>query len=124
VGIKKVYILGLFLIAGSYFWLPAIHDVPQLLAYVCVMGFATGGCCASQAIMISSLFGLRSHGIIFGVSNTSFSLAAAAAPFLAGYIFDVKGSYNLAFIIVGIISFIGMVLTFFLKPAKGKSANG
>jgi MFS family permease len=120
IGVKRVYALGLFLIAGCYFWLTTIHDVPQLFAYVCVLGFATGGCCASQSIVISSLFGLRAHGTIFGVSILCFSLAAAGAPLLAGYIYDVKGSYNLAFIIVGIISLIGLVLTLMLKPLSQK----
>jgi transposase len=59
--------------------------------------FANGGMGAAESPLVAALFGLRSHGLILGVVDLGFTIGAAVGPFLAGYIFDVAGSYQVAF---------------------------
>jgi cyanate permease len=45
-------------------------------------------------------------------------LAGAVGPIMAGYLFDVTGSYREAFLVTGLITFLGVVAMFFARPAR------
>jgi MFS family permease len=49
-----------------------------------------------------------------------FTVGAALGPFLTGYIFDTRASYDIAFLLCGIIGVIGAALSVLLSPIKGK----
>jgi len=93
----------------------------MLYLFAIIFGFTQGGMGVSESPLVAKLFGLSSHGLIFGVAALGFTLGAAIGPLLAGYIFDVTGSYQLAFIIVGISGTIGLVLTIALRPVRRKA---
>ena len=61
--------------------------------------------------LIAELFGLSSHGLILGVNVLGYSIGAAAGPLVAGYLFDVTGSYQLAFLACAIAGILGLILT-------------
>ena len=65
--------------------------------------------------LLAELFGLRSHGLIFGVANFGHTIGAALGPVASGFIFDVTGSYQEAFITCRAISFLGLILTILLR---------
>ena len=44
-------------------------------------------------------------------------IGEATSPVIAGYIFDIAGSYNLAFLICAVASVTGLILVLLLKPA-------
>ena len=64
-------------------------------------------------------FGLKAHGVIFGTAIMFGGTGGmASGPLIAGYLFDITGSYNLAFLIFTITAAIGFVLMLLLKPVK------
>jgi cyanate permease len=63
---------------------------------------------------VAELFGLRSHGLIFGVFAISVSWGGAMGPLLTGYLFDVTNSYQMAFQLCGVISLIGILFAAFI----------
>jgi len=89
-----------------------------LYLFAAVFGFAHGGCGASESPLVAALFGLSSHGLIFGVVGLGFTFGAAISPLVAGYIFDVTGSYQLAFMVCAIIGVIGIILTTLLTHTR------
>ena len=68
-------------------------------------------------LLIGECFGLRAFGKILGVITISATLGAATGPVLTGRIFDVMGSYDLAFIL-HIVSFTaaGLAICFLRMP--------
>ncbi len=44
-------------------------------------------------------------------------IGEATSPVIAGYIFDIAGSYNPAFLICAVASVTGLILVLLLKPA-------
>lgn len=70
--------------------------------------------------LIADLFGLGAHGVVLGLTTVGYTIGAAVGPVLGGYIFDVTGSYNLAFILSGILGIVGLVLAMLIKPLKDK----
>jgi len=72
----------------------------------------------SQAPLLARLFGLGSHGLIFGVVDFGFIVGSAVGALVTGYIFDITGSYQIAFFICAILSVVGLILTLVLRPAR------
>ena len=68
--------------------------------------------------MVAELFGMRSHGISFGSVMFGMTLGMGFGPMMTGYIFDVTGSYQLAFLILAILNVIGLILVLCLKPVR------
>jgi OFA family oxalate/formate antiporter-like MFS transporter len=98
-------------------------EVWGLYLFAIIFGFAFGGCGASESPLVAGLFGLKSHGLILGVITFGFCMGAAVGPFLAGYIFDVADSYQVAFLVCAATSVIGLILTLLLHPLKKVSLN-
>jgi len=70
------------------------------------------------AALIGEIFGLRHMGEIYGSTIVFAGIGGAAGPILAGYIYDVTTSYNLAFTLAGIMALAGALATCFIKMPK------
>jgi MFS family permease len=115
IGVRLVYFIGFILMTACLFWLIIINSIVPFYIFAAIFGFGLGGMSASQSLVVASLFGIKSHGIIFGILNNGFSIGATITPFLAGYIFDVTRAYYPAFFISGSIGCVGLILTIWLK---------
>jgi len=120
IGNKQVFIIGFILMSAALFWLVIARETWMLYLFAVVLGFARGGMAASDSPLVAGLFGLNSHGLIFGVTSLGFTIGAALGPFLAGSIFDNTGSYQMAFLISAAISIVGLVITALLTPITGE----
>jgi len=118
IGNRQVFILGFVLMAAALFWLVPATETWMLYLFAIIFGFASGGCIMSESPLVAELFGLRSHGLILGVTSFGYCIGAAAGPFLAGYIFDVTGSYSVAFLVCAAASVLGLILSAVLTPTK------
>jgi len=65
--------------------------------------------------LVAESFGLKAHGLIFGVINLSYSLGSGTGPLLAGYIFDITGSYIMAFLIYGMLGLAAVIVASLLR---------
>ncbi len=117
-GNRQVLIIGFILMSAALLWLAPATEMWMLYLFAAVFGFAFGGCTASESPLVAVLFGLRSHGLIFGVLGVGFTIGAAAGPLVAGYIFDVTSSYQVALWVSAAISVVGLVLTTVITPTK------
>jgi MFS family permease len=77
------------------------EDLPILLLYA-VSGLGFGMRIALLAAIPAELFAGRNLGVILGVANGGGGLGGFIGPFLGGWLFDVTGSYALAFTIAGL----------------------
>lgn len=120
IGNRTVFIICFTLMATSLFCLMSVERT--LLIFLCTIAFglAYGGNATSQSPLLAKLFGLRSHGLIFGAVNNGFTIGATIGPVVAGAIFDVTGGYSLAILVIGTIAATGLALTILLKVFSGK----
>jgi predicted MFS family arabinose efflux permease len=120
IGNRQVFIIGFILMSASLLWLVPAKELWGLYLFAAVFGFAFG-CAASESPLVAELFGLSSHGLILGVINCiGFTFGAAAGPLIAGYIFDITNSYQLAFIVCAATGVVALILAVLLRPT-GKS---
>ena len=120
IGNRNAFIISFFLISAAFFWLAPAQGEWQIYLFAIVYGFAFGGCEAQWSPMAATLFGLNSLGLILGTITTGFSAGSALGPIMAGYLFDIGGSYQTAFLVCAVAGVIGLTLTIFLKPIKTK----
>src|SRR5581483_4737774 len=68
IGNKHVYIASFVLMIVALLWLLTIHDVWALYAFGTLFGFAYGGLATAHSPLVAWLFGMKQHGLVFGVS--------------------------------------------------------
>jgi len=118
-GRKPLIMISALLMAGAMFWLTWSSSSWMLYLFAVVFGFSYGGISSPVNAFIGDVFGTRHIGVILAVLSSPFSIGAAVGPALAGYIFDVSGSYYLAFLAGMVAALITAILALFLRvPAK------
>jgi len=118
IGNKTAITIGFVLLSVILFWLQLAEMVWMLYLFAVVFGFAYGSVLSPQSPLIAELFGLRSHGAILGVIFFSATIGGAIGPILAGHIFDITSSYQLAFLICGAVAIMAIILTSLLRPTR------
>lgn len=119
IGNKRVYLLGFLVSAADLLFLSFNNAILAFFLFAIIFGIFLGGLGSSQPSWIANLFGLKSHGLLYGICGFGFTLGAAVGPYVSGRIFDISGSYQMAFIICAIVALFGVILTLLLKPVKG-----
>ncbi|GAI56795.1 unnamed protein product [marine sediment metagenome] len=98
----------------------AAKEVWLLYLFAVVFGFGYGGLAALMSPVPAELFGLRSLGTIVGAVMCSFTIGGAIGPVLAGRIFDVTGSYYLAFMTCTAVGITGIIVSALLRLPSGQ----
>lgn len=98
-------------------WLLVAKDLWELYLFAIVYGFGWGALAVLRFAVTAEAFGLSSVGLIMGTLGFSESLSASLSSYLGGFVFDLSGSYNIAFMICIAISSLGILLSWKLKPS-------
>lgn len=78
-----------------------VGSTPAIALAAAILGLAGGACAQSAVYLVTRYAGLRSYGAVFGVLSSIMGLAMGAAPWFAGKVFDLSGSYQI-FLLIGI----------------------
>jgi MFS family permease len=118
IGNRNAFVVGFVLMVASLFWLVFVREIVMLYLFAIVFGLALGSMGTSESPLIASLFGLRSHGMIYGVVGLGFTAGGAVGPVMSGYLFDLKGDYQLAFLSCTMLGVVGLISVSILRPTK------
>ena len=122
VGGKRALVMCLVPLLLSLLILLVIDTASLLFLVMVVYGFAHGGLFTVMSPVVAEYFGLKAHGALFGLIVFFGTISGAVAPVLAGYIFDTKGSYSIAFLILAAMVSAGLLLTFFLPSVRSSKS--
>ncbi len=86
--------------------------------FAIVFGFAYGGEVPQVPVLIGQFFGLRAVATLVGVIVFGATVGGGIGAWVGGKVFDLTLSYQLAFTIAAVASFIAVVLTLMLKKSK------
>ena len=120
IGNRNAFVVGFVLMVASLFWLIFVREVVMLYLFAIVFGLALGSMGTSESPLIARLFGLRSHGMIYGVVGLSFTAGGAVGPVMSGYLFDLNGNYQLAFFSCTLLGVVGLISVAMLRPTGKK----
>jgi MFS family permease len=115
---KYVMLAACLFVAGGVplLFSPDLSRMAYLFAVV--FGFGMGADYMMIPLITAECFGLRSLGRIMGIIITTDSLGQAFAPVVVGHIYDVRGSYGWAFILLTAMAGTGALAIALLKRPK------
>ncbi len=115
IGNRNIILISLILLSLTMLWLLTAKESWMLFLFSALFGYAYGGTVAVNSPLAVDLFGLSSHGLIFGVAGIGFNLGGAAGPLLTGHIFDITGNYQSAFQVCSVIGITGVLTIIAIK---------
>jgi MFS family permease len=98
------------------------HDLPLLLLYT-ASGFGFGMRIAQLSAIPADVFSGPHLGAILGVVQAGGGLGGAIGPFLGGWLFDITGSYWLAFLAAGVAVAGSAVAAWFAARPTGRAPD-
>jgi MFS family permease len=93
------------------------HWSPAVLGFAIVFGFAMGADYMLIPLVAADCFGLPALGKILALVIMADSLGQTFGPVMAGHIFDVRHSYDLAWFIITVAGVLGVVAVALIRPA-------
>ena len=124
VGTRRALVICFIIISIAFSWLQIAQGIWALYLFAVVYGFAHGGFFALISPLIAELMGTRSHGAILGLVFFISQMGGAVGSVMTGRIFDLTGSYRVAFLISLVLSITGFGLAKSLKPASFNAKGG
>jgi len=115
IGNKRAHVICFAFLSAAFICLSVSNELRTLYLFAALYGFAHGGLWALVSPMVAELFGMGSHGAIFGVVYFIITVGGTIGPVLAGHIFDVTSGYQLVFLVCVTLSVIATILVLFLK---------
>ena len=120
IGNRQAFMISFAATTVSLTWGLAAKDLWELYLFAFVFGFGWGNQAVLRFALTSEVFGLGSLGLIMGTLGVAEAGAAAFGSYFAGYVFDMAGSYRSVFWAGIVVSMMGILLAWWLKPAIQK----
>jgi len=115
IGRKRAGVICALGMGGAMLLLVGGSDLWVFYVFAVTFGLFYGGIDPPVIALIGDVFGTRYIGVIIGVLVIGWSTGAAIGPALAGYIFDVNGSYLFAFVAAAVVMLMAAVSIFLIK---------
>lgn len=109
---RYVFMMGTSLQIAAFIVLMRATNVTMLYVYSFLVGVNIGGLAPILPGLIVDYFGRKHFGAIYGLSYFMLTLGVLIGPIYAGWMFDVTGSYYLAFLTSVVLSFIAMIAVY------------
>jgi len=119
--VKPILIVIMTALLISLVWLEFARNLWALIGVGIIFGLGYGGSSTSQSLVAVEMFGLSTLGVMLGNFIFSICIGGSAGPVLTGVLYDVSGSYQLAFLISAITALAGLIIVFWLTPPKRRT---
>ncbi len=121
IGSRLAITACLSLITVALIWLLFVGEIWMFYVFAVVFGLAYGGFVSLLTVVAAELFGLKSLGTMLGGLFFVGLIGGAIGAPLSGSIFDITGSYRIAFLICVVICTVAVILSLVLLRYKGKT---
>lgn len=123
IGARLALFISFTIMLTALVWLLFAREMWMFYIFAVAFGLAYGGFSTLIALTAAELFGLSSLGVITGAFILSTATGEAIGPALAGGIFDITDSYQLAFQICVILCLMAILLSIFLRPTSSTAVR-
>ena len=120
IGGKSALMICFILLLASFIWLQVSTTGWMLFAFAAIYGFAHGGFFTVMSPLVAELFGIGSHGLLFGIVLATGTIGGTIGPLFAGRMFDMTGSYQIPFLVLTGLAVTGFAMVLLLKPPGEK----
>ncbi len=116
IGSRQVCVISFIMLVAGLFGFVLAREVWMFYLCAIVFGVGSGGTAPTESTVTAELFGIKSHGSISGIISAGFVLGDALGPFVTGFLFDVAGNYQMAFVVCAVVGTLGLLFSISLKP--------
>jgi len=116
IGNKRLMTISFLILIASLLWVQVSKELWMLYVFAAVYALCHGGFYTVISPLVAQLFGISSHGVLFGIVNFGMTVGGAIGPTFAGYVFDMIHSYHLVFFVLAGLAVAGLILTLLLRP--------
>jgi len=120
-GNRQTFIVSFLMTTASLFLVLVGKELWIIYLFALIFGVAWGNQAVLRFSVASEVFGVASLGLIVGILGVAESCAATVGSYIAGYIFDITGTYASAFWMGIVLSAGAAVLAGLLKPGAAKA---
>ena len=124
VGARPVLMAGILIQGVMMLWLVKADATWMFYLFAALFGLSYGGNIVLIPKLTAHIFGLASMGAIFGALSVADGLGFGTGPLLAGYVFDVTGSYDISFLLVAAGMVLAIGATWALKEEPAAESKG
>ncbi len=107
----------------SVLLLVSASSFEMLIAYAVVHGLTMGGFMPLMNVALAQYFGRQHMGAIRGAFTPLANIVAAVSPFAVGWMWEILGNYDLAFILAGAGWFIGGIIVLLAAEPRAPAAE-
>jgi sugar phosphate permease len=120
---KYASAIGFFLMAASMFLLLGTATATTLFVYALLFGFGYGSLTALMPFLLADRFGRHILGASYGMLNFfAMAIGGASGPMIAGYIYDLTGSYTKAWLLnLAVLVIVTFLILTLKKPGSNPS---
>jgi MFS family permease len=115
VGMRLVYMGSLVSLIAGLIIVAYASSAWQIWLFMFLFAPAYGGLASMTPAFRADLFGTKAYASIAGAMEPVTMIGTITGPYLAGYVFDVTGSYRVAMLIFAAASAANLILIWFLK---------
>ena len=119
---RYLFLIGYTLQGAGVLILMIAREMTTVYLFVAVFGVGFGSTVPLLASIRADYFGRAALGKIQGFMSPVTMVAGATGPVSAGYLFDTTGSYQTAFLAVGLLTIAGGFIILLAKPLPGAAA--
>jgi len=120
IGVVKGTMIFFLLQSLTLFLITTTNSLHILYVISLIFGLAFGGWVMIYPVIVSVFFGNKHSGEILGALGTVAGLGGALGPYFAGYVYDVTGKYDIAFMIGGLMTLFSLILSIILYFSEKK----
>jgi len=119
---RYLFMICYALVSAGTLALMAARTMPMTYLFIALFGVGFGGTIPLDPAIRAEYFGRASFAKIQGIMSPLIMVSSATGPVLAGYLFDVSGSYRTSFLVTALMAFGSVVCAFFLPRMRPRKA--
>ncbi|TVR04177.1 MAG: MFS transporter [Spirochaetaceae bacterium] len=116
VGGRSALLVCYAIMLASFVLLQFAGTAPLLYLFAVIYGFAHGGMFTAVSPLMAELFGMRSHGLLYGTVIFIATFSGALGPTIAGLVYDLIGSYRPAFLLLIVLILVAAASIASIRP--------
>ena len=115
VGMKPVLLVCFFMMSAGVIVLATATTITQAVIWAVLYGLGYGARAPILIALRADYFGPRNFATIMGFSQPIMMFGTFFGPIIAGYAYDVQGSYRMVFTAIAVVNLMGAALVPFIK---------
>lgn len=122
VGRTNAMLIAFSLQAVNMFVFSMFSSIPLLILGTAIAGLAYGSIFSLFPAVTADFFGIKNLGVNYGIIFTGWGIAGIIGPIIGGQVADITGTYNVSYIVAGVMLVIGVLLVKLIKAPEKKEA--